>query len=389
MTNDLKAKTYGENYATQKCIIKLQSRVRGSLARSRVRRIHLERQASKQGVLIAAPGTIQGQTGWYCAQELMFYFCKEFSGEFTLICGPISKDMFNLALSELKMLLGQYYPANQKFPKTGLVDRLCIHATRIQIETLMDEIKDKDLHINELYGIISQLKINIGVGIGDIHAKHREEVRAFVEVIKGHVATIQKLEYDKMKLNSELDLAETKIAQTRAKSGPLERVALLIRKLSKFELVQIVKFQAAIRGYICRARVLRTRNVLSAKQSGVLIAMKHTIQGESGWYLAPNGSVFYFVLDNGDWINSAGPIDMGSFEAMILDSKRKNRISRPGVLVKCPFNLSIDHEDIRGDIYMANNQSAKIFVAVPVENLVKIGQNNSLNGSSIISYNDS
>ena len=153
--------------------------------------------------------------------------------------------------------------------------------------------------------------------------------------------------------------------------------------------MQIVKFQAAIRGYIGRARVLRTRNVLSAKQSGVLIAMKHTIQGESGWYLAPNGSVFYFVLDNGDWINSAGPIDLESFEAMILDSKRKNRISRPGVLVKCPFNLSIEHEDIRGDIYMANNQGAKVFVAVPVENLVKIGQNNSLNGSSIISYNDS
>jgi hypothetical protein len=294
--------------------------------------------------------------------------------------------MFNLAVNELKMLMGQYFPANQKFPKTALIDRLSIHATRIQIETLMDEIKEKDLHINELYGVINQLKVNVNLGIGDIHAKHRQEINALHEEIQGHLNTIQKLEYDKMKLNSDLELADTKIAQTRAKSGPLERVSQLMKKLTKFQLIKIVKFQAAIRGYIGRARVTRTRNVMSAKQSGVLIAMKHTVQGESGWYLAPNGFVFYFILDNGEWINAAGPIDLDSFEAMVIDSRRKNRISKPGVLVKCPFNLSIEHEDIKGDVYMAN-QSEKLFVAVPLDHIVKIGQNNSLAGSSIVSYN--
>ncbi len=43
------------------------------------------------------------------------------------------------------------------------------------------------------------------------------------------------------------------------------------------------------------------------------------------------------------------------------------------MLVRCPFGLAVEHDDIRGDIYMAN-KSEKIFVAVPVDDMIKMSQ---------------
>ena len=49
---------------------------------------------------------------------------------------------------------------------------------------------------------------------------------------------------------------------------------------------------------IDRKKLKRLLLTIKAKTSGVLVAMPSTIQGLSGWYMAPNGNdIFYFVHD--------------------------------------------------------------------------------------------
>jgi hypothetical protein len=86
------------------------------------------------------------------------------------------------------------------------------------------------------------------------------------------------------------------------------------------ETQKLIKIQALIRGFLTRAKIKYFKKYLAAKSSGVLFAMKHTKQGnyacfkfyllmntishgvhlagESGWYAGPDGSLFYFILDN-------------------------------------------------------------------------------------------
>lgn len=89
--------------------------------------------------------------------------------------------------------------------------------------------------------------------------------------------------------------------------------------------------------------------------------------------MGPNGSVFYFVLDNGEWVLTSGPIKLEAYEAATQDTRRKNRQEYPGMLVKCPFDLSIEHEEYPGDIYISN-KNFKLFIAVPVDDLILASQ---------------
>jgi hypothetical protein len=84
------------------------------------------------------------------------------------------------------------------------------------------------------------------------------------------------------------------------KSNQLEKTLAatkaLLEKRSAEEDKAFVKLTSAARGYLGRQRVKRIQNFKKADETGVLVALKNTKQGETGWYAGPNGGIFYFVL---------------------------------------------------------------------------------------------
>merc|ERR1712151_32492 len=60
-----------------------------------------------------------------------------------------------------------------------------------------------------------------------------------------------------------------------------------------------VKIQRVIRGHLSRRYV---DMVKSAQQAGVMVAIKGTTQGRSGWYQDFDGTVYFFAVDgDGTW----------------------------------------------------------------------------------------
>ena len=58
----------------------------------------------------------------------------------------------------------------------------------------------------------------------------------------------------------------------------------------------VVLLQTQMRSFLAKAKVRKIRTEKAAKEQGVLVAYKGTIQGETGWYTS-NGQLFYFCLD--------------------------------------------------------------------------------------------
>ena len=58
-----------------------------------------------------------------------------------------------------------------------------------------------------------------------------------------------------------------------------------------------------------------------ASEQGILIATVRNRQGESGWYIAPDGSYYYFALNKKEWNIVAGPVTPGAYIAMITKSR--------------------------------------------------------------------
>lgn len=112
-------------------------------------------------------------------------------------------------------------------------------------------------------------------------------------------------------LSSKVDTAESQLADKEAelvsvkslletKDRELLTIAnngLALLELNQQQEKSVILLQALARGYNARASTKRLKIHQAAKVSGVLVALKHTVQGESGWYCGPDGSLYYFVLD--------------------------------------------------------------------------------------------
>jgi len=160
---------------------------------------------------------------------------------------------------------------------------------------------------------------------------------------------------------------------------------------------KVAKIQAVVRGFLDRVRVAhhfhRTRVHHAALAAGVLFAMKNTVQGETGWYCAPDGSVYYFVLEEGEYLMACGPLSMDEYEALMTlseDKKKKSKAgamftmsqpsaamssssssssSIPSKLMRCDLNLieGLDIDD--GKIYIAS-ENQKLYVTIPLDGRV-------------------
>jgi uncharacterized protein YoxC len=297
-----------------KSVVKLQAVGRSFTARQRVRRIQMARKATSEGILVACYGTTQGETGWYTSQDQLFYFCAQ-EEEFLLMCGPITQDIYELALEDLvasmtptimtpveqlpdnsneesnmnpmDSMVERYKKRPPKFPKNITIDHLGLQATRIQIETLLHDISLRDHYINEYEIQLNDLNNFINSLQEENNFKNYELNKLFI-INKEQSESLSLLNHNYSNL-----LAKMKNYSEKN----LETMKTTIQSLGETKLkTAFLKLTCVIRGFLGRQRVKRIKQMRLADQTGILVAMKDTNQGESGWYMGPNGSIFYFVL---------------------------------------------------------------------------------------------
>ena len=130
----------------------MQRIVRGFLARARVYGMAVQRSAASNDLLAAlrGSGTRQGQTGWYEEAGEVYYFVRH-EGQYLLLGGPLTMDMYSLAVSECRQAWGAQYH-RLRSQKNVCIDLLGLHATRMQLEILTSELRQRDEHIRELMG---------------------------------------------------------------------------------------------------------------------------------------------------------------------------------------------------------------------------------------------
>ena len=201
------------------------------------------------------------------------------------MCGPISKDMYDLAREELNASPRFSLTMNrEKLPTNLVVDRHGLHATRIQIETLLDDLKTRDALIDQLYGDIAYLQ-EVANNAQNSKMTHQHEatlLRRQVMECQGMVEMLTKEKY-KLANKDKLDTFQQTLNN-------------LIENASRLNMSAYIKLSSVVRGFNSRNRVKKMKLFRLAHETGVLVAMKNTVQGESGWYVGPNGTIFYFVL---------------------------------------------------------------------------------------------
>jgi hypothetical protein len=295
----LKPGAMGKVVSQYMYVVRIQSMIRAFLARNRARKARLEEMAQASGVLVACEGTTQGQTGWYRVQDQMFYFCVD-EKEFVLLCGPISKDLYDLAVDEINQMISKAtigleegstesgskaslvslkFP-HLKLPKNIAIDRLGLQATRIQLETLLDDLRVRDEYIAKMEDDLSTLRRTVQTTQTEAILKLNKQVEEYMSITAA------------LKKEKEVLLYKTQFVKEDLLAQLHDKIETIDVKANK----EFVKLTSAARGFLSRRRVNRLKLFKLADETGVLVAMSNTVQGESGWYVGPHGSIFYFVL---------------------------------------------------------------------------------------------
>ena len=174
---------------------------------------------------------------------------------------------------------------SKKTLKSLVVDRLGIQATRVQIEMLLEDIRERDVEVEMLRDAVDlwrnaleNYRSKVQSDFTDLQSRFEIELDAQLTA----QASVFDVKY--RSLQEALRVAEVEMTNLRGQINHATPVLwsprALLRKGSDPETTQkIVKVQSAIRGYVARAKVDRSKTYLSAMQSGVLIALKNTNQG--------------------------------------------------------------------------------------------------------------
>jgi hypothetical protein len=102
-----------------------------------------------------------------------------------------------------------------------------------------------------------------------------------------------------------------------------EKDEQLKRRMEGMSRIVVIKLQARVRGYRARAHVDMLRIAKHAEEEGILIALKPTIQGMSGWYMHPDGNIYCFALriaenvDDEVWIQTCGPVSSEAWSKVV------------------------------------------------------------------------
>ncbi len=136
---------------------------------------------------------------------------------------------------------------------------------------------------------------------------------------------------------------------------------------------KVVKLQSQVRGFLGKKSMDRHRTKIAARETGVLVALKNTKQGESGWYESPDGKVYYFICKKERWEIACGPLSIDQFDSLKLKQKecshsvmRKEGFMSTSIDYKGSLPKSL-HES--KPFLIASNKNQRLFMAISLDSL--------------------
>jgi hypothetical protein len=108
----------------------------------------------------------------------------------------------------------------------------------------------------------------------------------------------------------------------------------------------------------------RVRRIMKAKRSNHLVKFNSNDSDDSGWYVHPDGSYYYFIKNKDDWILAAGPLSQLAYN-QVTSKEFSNRL-----LSQCNFPLGFEHENIDGDVFI-DTKTKELYVSVRVDQIIK------------------
>ncbi len=435
---------------------KIQRLARGFLGRVYVHHLTTERMAEREGIMVAyrGSGTRQGEAGWYVANNQLYYFAMD-KGEYVLVCGPVTETEYDYALSECinrGLQPRPQYRGEIEIDRIGLValrfeiaryKQLIAEAdhragprgpANLKVTSLIEELRRKEGEVEQLQGVILDREMQVDKA----KKEKNNQIRATEEIRK-------KMKYLQVEMTSAKDayhmsrgggmhslaLASSDPSNMTTSSSPgpgspggggqggprSSEFALklaILGPLSPLCTLGIIKLQAAVRAFVVRSRNKQKAKFERATTDGVLTALKGTKQGHSGWYRAPDGKVYYFILKDEEWVMTAGPLSMTNYHELfyspydlpyqkgdkispigtptssakkeiatnrpqrktLREGKRKGRQSVIGtthsrtLLRRAMCELQVEHPFLHGDLFV-DKTTKSLYMAVSVDQLVR------------------
>ena len=346
----------------------IQAAIRGSMIREKLYHAALTHTAKEQGLMVALAGTTQGQTGWYLKYEggeaKYFYFCLD-KGEFVMLTGPISEGDYRKCM---------IHDSGRSKYDTISVDRSAVESTRTQVIYLANQVATRQNIIEELHHQMANMKadhtklLKKATDKAELAAKvAREEVDAQ----RNKRRHLEEKLHDVVKEKNRVEeLARSKVRTEKEKQQFVEDVSKFLGARAHSNMV---KLQAICRSFLTRRRLLRERNILAAARKGVMQALGNTKQGKSGWYMNPDGSVYYYQNAKGVWNRLAGPLTNKQYTlASEVNGKLGRNAEENSVLTRVHFDLmdsiSMTHGP-HAQVYMGN-KSKELFVVFQAADFV-------------------
>ena len=87
------------------------------------------------------------------------------------------------------------------------------------------------------------------------------------------------------------------------------------------------------------------------------------MQGESGWYKAPDELIYYFTQENDNWNQICGPITEEDYIHKVENSFKKKKTL---TMTKVDFDLRIHHADYQ---VCMDEVDKRLYVCTPMEDL--------------------
>jgi hypothetical protein len=358
-----------EGYSHDEAVVlMMQSAARRYLATKRVSGIKCNIVAQNTDTIVAYPGTVQGESGWYLHGEDLFYFVVVGDGpeDFRMLCGPVGRATVDEAAREACLHLERsegfnfdgHGPvgATTRLPRDVCVDLIAVEASRLSIQELQRRVSALE---NEIVATKGRAGGGGGGGRADMPA-----------------------------LTLGGGSSPPSFPPPGGGGGSIFGSSSSMPDLTPRSSTRVVKLQARARGFIAKASVDRIRTRLAAQHLGVLVAMRNTVQGHIGWYGAPDGHVYYMVPNEGSWRVVCGPISPFVFTEL-EDDCNAMRVSRKSLrghtIQEAPFNdpcavlrrVTFTRTDAQdgaaeaapGSFLVVSKKSQRLFVCNPVENL--------------------
>lgn len=215
-----------------------------------------------------------------------------------MVCGPLTQSIYDMAYDEL--LEGMGTVENQvpleKLPRDICIDRLALKVMRTQVQLLLDTISNRDAEVELTRSAFESFRLSTVDEQQQTLQRHQsqiEDLRQQIRQLKNANIQLQtevrSTQSDKERGRSKRAVANGKAAAGTGsaekdeldeipKFSPREKPLISPRSQSAF-----VKVQAMTKGYLTRLQVNSARVHHAAANSGVLVAVKGTNQGNCNY----------------------------------------------------------------------------------------------------------